>query len=857
MYSTKMYFRYLFICLIACSLPTHTFSKGTLGTETGPSDTMLYHFLKKAVAYPIRTPQEKVYLHLDNNGYFQEETIWFKAYVVQASTLRPSSLSRVLYVDLLSPEGETIEHKLLYIEHGTAYGDFSLKGLPHGGYYEIRAYTREMLNWDDACVFSRVIPIFDSPRETGNYNELTIYESPATYHVPSERPLPAKIKGNCQMTFYPEGGSRVKGLDNRIAFQLTDKKGMPLQAECRLYTQDGELMTTFSPVHEGRGRFTIPASATECYVAVMNEGKVSERFPVPHAEAGRCGLTLQNKNTDTLEITLQGGNDFYERTVGIYGSCRGMACYFDTAYVGQKPVTVQIPRKSLRPGVNQLTVYDTKGMVLAERLIFQMPSPTDRLQMEVKQNATLYGTASPIALEMYLKDSQGKPVHGTFSLSVRDNAGETVTPQTDICTDLLLCSDLKGYIHHPEFYFQANDSMRQEALDLLLCVQGWKRYDWQEMVEVKPFQLKHPIEEGLLLEGSVLKKGKPVPNVQLNLYMFIQAGASMKGKCKSDSTGRYAFMPQAFIGDWIGRITTSVGGKNKNFQVTLNRNFEPALRYYAPQELLLQSPIPITPEAVSAITTFQWNDTLPKGNIMRDLKEVKITANRYLGHQGNRYSYGGGEDYGRRHANIFYNLRKETERCWNAGEDTPMFIDWLSQKNKYFYYDISDINGTTNYNLIYKGRKVVLYLDNEPYKFPPTFFLEELKSAVIVEKLDRLGISATANLTVEKNATDRPTAALLLYSDENAMYFQKNRGRHPFRLQGYALPKTFVSPNYRLMELPQKGDFRRTLYWNPNISTDDQGKAGVAFFGNSRNELSLRISAQGILDNGTMIHYER
>ena len=41
--------------------------------------------------------QEKVFLQFDNTSYFQGETIWFKAFVVNASDLTRSS-SGVLYV---------------------------------------------------------------------------------------------------------------------------------------------------------------------------------------------------------------------------------------------------------------------------------------------------------------------------------------------------------------------------------------------------------------------------------------------------------------------------------------------------------------------------------------------------------------------------------------------------------------------------------------------------------------------------------------------------------------------------------------------------------------------------------------
>ena len=51
-------------------------------------------------------PQEKVYLHFDNTGYYLGDTIWFKAYAVFAEQLRPTTLSKVLHVELLTPHGK-------------------------------------------------------------------------------------------------------------------------------------------------------------------------------------------------------------------------------------------------------------------------------------------------------------------------------------------------------------------------------------------------------------------------------------------------------------------------------------------------------------------------------------------------------------------------------------------------------------------------------------------------------------------------------------------------------------------------------------------------------------------------------
>ena len=51
-------------------------------------------------------PQEKVYLHLDNTGYFKDEKIWFKAYVTRTDNDSLASISKVLYVELINPSGD-------------------------------------------------------------------------------------------------------------------------------------------------------------------------------------------------------------------------------------------------------------------------------------------------------------------------------------------------------------------------------------------------------------------------------------------------------------------------------------------------------------------------------------------------------------------------------------------------------------------------------------------------------------------------------------------------------------------------------------------------------------------------------
>ena len=118
--------------------------------------------------------QEKVYLHFDNAGYFLRETMWFKAYVLDESN-RPTDISRVLYVELVSPEGGVVETHKCKIEDGMAHGDFYLDSAYLSGFFEVRAYTRHMRNFGEENYFSRVFPVFEEA-VGGDYSVRTMYD---------------------------------------------------------------------------------------------------------------------------------------------------------------------------------------------------------------------------------------------------------------------------------------------------------------------------------------------------------------------------------------------------------------------------------------------------------------------------------------------------------------------------------------------------------------------------------------------------------------------------------------------------------------------------------------------------------
>ena len=71
--------------------------------------------------------------------------------------------------------------------------------------------------------------------------------------------------------------------------------------------------------------------------------------------------------------------------------------------------------------------------------------------------------------------------------------------------------------------------------------------------------------------------------------------------------------------------------------------------------------------------------------------------------------------------------------------------------------------------------------------------------------------------------------------------------RHTF-YYGYSQVKKFYHINHS-NSVPGDIDFRRTLYWNPNVKTNSQGKAQISFYNNTTCR-RMKVSAEGLSDKG-------
>ena len=285
--------------------------------------TSILSYLQKAMNFNKVVPQEKVYLHLDNTGYFENETLWFKAYVTRTDNGRPSDLSKVLYVELLNPSGDVLKTQKYPIDSlGQSHGEMKLDTLFGSGFYEVRAYTRYMTSWGVNAVFSRVFPIFKAPAEEGKYDDLTIKPRLYKHRDPNNRDrsdslylraIDEGIHSNdllktISVRFYPEGGSLVRGKKSRVALLAVDDNGNPYSGEGFVLNEAGDVLASVQTDTLGRGLFEVTPDGSPLSFQMRNleksDRKAFQNFSLPEAREEGCVLSL-DAVSDSMSVTLQ------------------------------------------------------------------------------------------------------------------------------------------------------------------------------------------------------------------------------------------------------------------------------------------------------------------------------------------------------------------------------------------------------------------------------------------------------------------------------------------------------------------------------------------------------------------------
>lgn len=867
----------------------------------------ILNYISKAMQFNMYAPHEKVYLHFDNTGYFKGETIRFMAYLTRTDNGKPSDISKVLYVELVNPSGDVIEKRTLKVENGMAEGDILLDSIMGAsGFFEVRAFTRYMTNWGTDAIFSRVFPIFDRPKTEGDYSHMTIDKISFRHRLPDERVASGDLatgastnkaedsqtvgrgSGQISVGLFPEGGDLVKGLKSRVAINVSDNEGRHLKTEGKLLDDAKQVIGSVSTDESGRGIFEIVPDGKIKYVSLTAANGKQREVQLPEAKAEGISLTLDTQDEDIVTASMSASIGMQGRMLGYVIIHGGEIVECDTM-TAKANMVKRFSRYSLPEGVNQLTVFDSDGHIQSERLFFICPFANEGDSIIVSTNTSQLTPCGKVSL-----DINAQP-NSSISFSAMDAATMTGGKVGNAKTWMLLASDVRGYIENPDYYFESDDKEHRKAADLLMMVQGWRRYDWSVMSGQRVLDKVEPAEDGLYLYGQLKhrSKKKDVAGVDLRAYLFNRSGESLKGEAKTDSLGRYSFAITDIFNDWALQIKSEKDGEAENYIVTIDRNFSPDKRVLSPYET---ETIPV-PEAKffkennSDAEDEEWVSITKKVHV---LPTVKVRTRRILGELRVTWF---DEDEAQRLAAVYYDCDPYADEINDKGELMPSFDEWLISKNSLIDGNpdpgdgVGDVvkvrigesqssddeesggsNGSdhflTLYNdgLSYNNRPIIWIVNNTfctithlPYSFNTKLHVADCNNLTdVIRKPEFLNEAKSVFFTENTSTLIRYINSDNIYGMNpviafvytHPLFYFKEKGLRKSHFYGYNKPTKFEMEDYSIV--PPMEDFRRTIFWDANVKTDSKGHAKVEFYNNS-SATQLFISAEGITPEGKFL----
>ncbi|MDR3246988.1 MAG: hypothetical protein LBT50_11240 [Prevotellaceae bacterium] len=530
-------------------------------------------------------PQEKIHIHTDKSVYVSGENIWYRAFVVNALLHAPSYASRYVYVELIAPSGELISRDKIRPDNDSIFhNNIDLAEDLAEGTYLIRAYTNFMRNRpeyffekkvfvaDPGTSKVKVVPLFTSGEkhrtislnfrngkgENVNVKNLNMrtdtgvwktmdagekfsfktrekqqfifaeFESDDRKH---KRYFPVPPPANdFDVSFFPEGGYLIAGEICKVGFKAIKTNGLSEDITGEIVSDKGDTVRNIKSEHAGMGFFSIlPEKGKKYYAVCTNRQGSEKRFQLPETNPEACALKVL-RTKDKMYITVLKSSGFKERPLNLVVHVRGAVIYG-----GEWPEqnTLAIEKDLIPSGVIQILLLDGEMNPLSERAIFYFNNK-ELAKIDFSTDKQIYRTREKVSALAQITTETGDALNGSFSVSVTDDGDVTPDSLFSIVSDLLLCSDIRGYVESPAYYVQNPNNA-----DILMLTQAWKRYNIPSVLKGDVEKPVHFLEAGQEISGKVEKMIGRKAN-ENNTVTFI-APDGYVNTTQTDKDGRFVF----------------------------------------------------------------------------------------------------------------------------------------------------------------------------------------------------------------------------------------------------------------------------------------------------------------------------
>jgi len=650
---------------------------------------------------------------------------------------------------------------------------------------------------------------------------------------------------DADVQFFPEGGELIAGLNKKVAFKAIDANGKGISVKGKVLNKKNETLVSFEDLGLGMGSFPLLPISGEKYKAVISFPNGKEKtVDLPEVKGDAVNLIFHKKEGDNLQFAVVTGDEGLTKNENaiyyIMANSNGYLCFAAQVTLKNASVLVNIPIERFPNGVAQVTLMNTAGKPISERLVFiQAEKPLD---IELKTDKSQYAAKGEVKLSIDAQNN-GEKLPGTYSVSVVD---ETKVPYDDnlentILSNFLLTSDIKGYIEKPNYYFNADNSNRLEALDALLMTQGYTRFSYEDIIAEKYPAINFLPEQGIEISGTLrLNTGRAVQNGGLLLSI---PESRIRQDVYTDPNGKFVFK-NLFFPDSVKATVNARGNDNyRNLVITMDQTYYPAIDKKNPYSTnaYLNIDEAIAPYLANSGKEFRTSILLDEVAIT-GVQKKKITNRDFSSLSGLSMP----------------EHRIEPERLTGCNVLSMCLstmltgITYDSQTLKYYVSRDYNSGGRIPVQFFLNGMPIdesalnsIAIPDVEGIEI---FLRDELGTVSRMYQNNGVVSIYTKKIEKQPRMSQAQIESMLPKSNVIDLY--------PL---GYVKERVFYTPKYDTAERRATNDLRTTIYWNPNVLITEEGPAQLNFY-NADGNGKYKVIVEGMDQTGNVgrqvLHYE-
>ncbi|MFP5080474.1 carboxypeptidase-like regulatory domain-containing protein [Pedobacter sp. JCM 36344] len=604
--------------------------------------------------------------------------------------------------------------------------------------------------------------------------------------------------------FFPEGGELISGIATRIGFKALNSTGLGADLKGTVTDNQGNSMTTFTSSHLGMGSFYLNSEKGKTYKATISfKDGIVKSYDLPKSLPS--GVAIQVANTEPTELSVKiVANETYfnankDKRMFIVVTNNGVITYAAKTSLKTQLVLAKVPKKELPTGIAQITLFDNLGEPISERLSF-IPQ-NNALTISVKTDLAAYKPRQKVKLSVAGKNGTTF-ADGNYSVSVTDEQKVPVDEDSErtILSSVLLTSELKGYVEKPNYYFNKPDEKKAADLDVLLLTQGFRRFNYKDVMATKfPPSTLLP-EQGLRVTGTLRDRtGMPVKKGALRMTI---AETKFGADAVTNPSGLFVFnnlnIPDS--AEVIINAKYSAGGSS----LMILLDGQPT----APITKNIHGPDEIT-NIDSALAPYLANSK-KQYNYLTTLKEVKI--------EGAKVKRPSHSDH-----SAFIGLSNITGNTiegdrFKGCNSVAICLQGMAVGLTYFennFYVSRDYQ---------QGKKVPvqIFLDATPIDYFSLLSVsaEDIESVEVFprDELGTINRLYNTNGLVIINMKAKPKGTKISLQELKSMMPKANLLK--FKPKGFSKQREFYSPKYvNAANTYNFNDLRSTIYWNSKLAT--------------------------------------